>query len=156
MEPIHILDARAAALRRKPLELKLVEPHTAREGCSDPVVDLGAMPSDRVWSLEHRPGAGFCAVAVVPGLAERIDSGTHTSAQAAIDEAAMILAADGLFAPHRGMAVFADAAGPSTADMAGTAAGPTRRVDWSDVAVWAVFGAMLGLVAAALFWQFGQ
>jgi hypothetical protein len=112
--------------------------HKARPGPGNRV-ELAELPGDTAWSLEYRPGAGY--VAAIHGRdGPLLDSGSHATAQAAVDDAVLYLAVHGLYAgPHE----------QGAAEAGDRPVGPGERAAGSGL--WLV---LAGLVAAAAWWQF--
>jgi hypothetical protein len=128
----------ARDMPRRPLHLKLVD------CASEQLVDLSALPADRIWLLQGWPAAGYCAQ--VKGDDTRPFQRTtfHQSAQAAVDELALLAASGATVAAARGITQSEDE--PDDEDGV-TAADRTVRAALRLTA--------LALLAAALFWHFG-
>jgi hypothetical protein len=99
-------------------------------------VDLAELPGDTAWSLEYRPGAGY-VTAIHGRKGPLLDSGSHPTAQAAVDEAVLYATVHELYAGHHDQ----DPDEPADAE-------PPRAV---RAGLLLVLAALLG---AALWWQF--
>jgi hypothetical protein len=114
--------------------------HKARPGLGNRV-ELAELPGDTAWSLEYRPGAGY--VAAIHGRnGPLLDSGSHATAQAAVDEAVLYSTVHQLYAGHHDGDADDDEEGDRPPGAGARAAGS---------ALWLV---LAGLVGAAVWWQF--
>jgi hypothetical protein len=112
--------------------------HKARPGPGNRV-ELAELPGDTAWSLEYRPGAGY--VAAIHGRSgPLLDSGSHATAQAAVDDAVMNLAVHGLYAGPHDQGEEEDGDRPLGAGERAAGSG-----------LWLVLACLLG---AAAWWQF--